>query len=313
MNNGGESLHVNSHIAGSIDGPSDAMNLGTRYRSPEEPQSWLQRHKGVARSFATAFLVAVIMHLPQLKMAVVWTCSIVVAITGKPERLVKIEEAMDRMGQRVAKAEHDAPAKFASIMTPLKEGGLVEKITETAVAPAKAVVTNVVEKVETAKEKGVEVVKDTRDAAVKTGDKVVQAVQSMGNQQALPPIPPGQKPPAQNAGFGSGLGRMIWGDPAAKEKAARDQLEYRAAKLHLKVDKDWSTPELQARVEEAQMRWNVNHGPNALCPGCKNPMRVSTKLGTGQTVGCSICPATFPARRARDLYQAKIMALQLKR
>ncbi len=279
------------------------VNVGPRYRA-EEPESWLQRHKGIARSIGCAFLVSVIMHLPYIKVAVVWACGLVVMIFGKPEKIKDIEEAMDRMGGKVRQAAKDAESpgsKFNTILTPLKAGSVVERIAEKAVAPAKAVVGNVVEKVETAKEKGVEVVADVKETAVKTGDKVVNAVQNLGGD-----------PKPQNKGFGSGLMAMMRPDPVAREKAARDQLEYRAAKLHLKVEKEWSTPELQARVEEAQLRWNVSHGPNAMCPMCKAPMRVSVK-GTGQTVRCPVCPAIFPARRARDLYQTKVLALQLKR
>ena len=250
-------------------------------QAPKESLFQLYGKKVIGGIACSAF-VAFIMHLPYIKTVILWLCTAVVMVFGKPATFEKIEGKLDHFvekGREVAE-KHAHPSE-----------SLVKKALAPVVAPVKEVVAvkKTVEDVKEKAENGVKTIKDT-------GEKVVSAIGGVG-ERAKETV----------GGLGAGIAGMAAArrkrtkNMLGREAAMRDQLIVHARTRNVQVDESWSTARLAAEVQQAEREWQAKHGPNAQCPNpkCQFAMRISPTVKGERR--CPRCGLIFSATTARRL------------
>jgi hypothetical protein len=184
------------------------MNLSELYGSTrkEEPP-WYRRLGGglmsrLGISILASLIVGTMMNLPYIKMAVLWTCSIILAIFGNPDGPAPVKEKLAVLldqGQAVAKEAVPSPGLEASRAGPLDrvrevaekaEEKAKEKVVKSAVAPIR----------EAAEEK----VEEVKEQVAETGRAVKEGAEEIASR--INPI--------GSLGFG-GPGPFVAREPAA--------------------------------------------------------------------------------------------------
>jgi hypothetical protein len=249
-------------------------------QAPKESLFQLYGRKVIGGIACSAF-VAFVMHLPYIKTMILWLCTAVVMVFGKPASLEKIEGKLDHFvekGREVAE-KHAHPSE-----------SLVKKALAPVIAPVKEAVAvkKTVEDVKEKAENGVKTIKDT-------GEKVVTAIGGVG-ERAKETV----------GGLGAGIAGMAAArakaheeQAKAREAAMRDQLIVQARTRNVQVDESWSTARLAAEVQQAEREWQAKHGPNAQCPKCQFALRINPTVKGERR--CPRCGLIFSASTARRL------------
>ena len=249
------------------------------YAAQVRKESPLKRYgTKLAGGVACSAFVAVVMHLPYIKVIILWVCQIVILIFGRPAGVDKIEDKVTHIvekGRQVAAHGNPNGGLIHNAIAPVRQAMEVKKTVE-----------NVVEKIEPIKEKAAEGVKTVKE----TGEKVVGALADAG----------GRAKEAVGGGV-AGIAGLVHARSEAKDKAEREELEAQAAMIGFETDKEWTLPFLRAQMAQAVRRWQAAHGPNAQCPNpkCRHGMRINSKLAENRR--CPRCGNIFSTRTALSL------------
>jgi Sec-independent protein translocase protein TatA len=228
--------------------------LSELYAEPEE--SFLRRYgKRIAGGLACAAVVSFIMHLPYIKLMILWCCQIVIFIFGRPPGYDKLPEVRKKAGQAIVKVKQiahthkDRPTPVAALDVGAKLKEEVHAVKETA-----AKIKTVEQNAEKGAEKLAHAGHDIANVVKDTGTKAKDAVD----------------------GAAARVAKALHDRKEAKEHAAYDRLVVRARVAGVKVDASWSLTRLDAEVNLAEdIAWRKRY--NAQCPNprCRAPARVT--------------------------------------
>jgi hypothetical protein len=251
--------------------------LSEIYAEPKE--SFLHRYgKRIAGGLACAAVVSFIMHLPYIKLLILWFCHIFIFIFGRPHGAEKLPELEKKAGQAIAKVKQIASTHkeaIPAVAAPLAVGVAAPKLKQE-----------------------IRVFKETADR-IKAVEKKAQNIADAGNNIAKAARETGTKVKEGVDGVGARVAKALHDRKEAKEKAHHDQLIVRARTVGVKADESWSLARLDAEVNQAEDKaWRKRY--NAQCPRCHRPTRIY-EGGKNSQLQCVICKTIFSGRTARAL------------
>jgi hypothetical protein len=255
-------------------------------------ESFFSRYgKKIAGSIACSLLVYVVMHLPYIKVIILWICQIVILIFGRPSGADRLEGIENKVVHAIEKGKQAIHARLVEgdnarpagpIAGMLASIPAVKKIQEETHAVKE--MAGKVKAAEQGVQKGVEKIADT-------GEKVVDALKNAGGK-------------ATDA-VGGGVAHLAeaWhGRQQANEEAHRERLIVAAGTAGVQVDESWPIARLEAELNRAEdIAWH--HRWNARCPHakCHKPLRLNPSTPAWKTGNCIYCGQRFYLRAAVNL------------